>query len=275
MIEIVTLLAPVFAQIAPAPPVPPPPPPPSDALPEAQRSRFVSFVARPVTCGVSTVTPTAIEQPMPSTDYAFRPVDIGRGAISLTFTIDATGRPIDIASSSRDLPDEIDVSDVMPAFATWRFAPGTSRRGCRVAFAIDDRPVTAASPAAAMRYLALQGGDRPIFERTIPSGSTCFTPNAPPELVRVWPDFETIPQRPGTRKLHHDRVRSQPQRKAGERPHHRFGRESRSRYEECRVGPALTLRQGRSCRVYLPVSPHAERADAGAGWPQSSRIPRR
>lgn len=200
MIAIVTLLAPLFAQV-PLPSIPPPPPPPADALPEAQRQRFVSFVAGPVTCGGAGVAPVTVEQPMSSTHFAFRTGDIGTAPIVLRFTIDATGRPIDIALSDGDRPGGIDYSDVMPAFATWRFTSGTPRQGCTVAFAVDDRPVTAASPVAAMRYLALEGGDRPLFERTIPPGSTCFAPNAPPELVRVWPDFDTIPQRPGSRSF--------------------------------------------------------------------------
>ena len=190
--------------------IPPPavgvPPPAADVpMPPMpiDRQRFVSFSPGAIDCGGVAVVPDRREEPYPSVGFAYsndQPLP-ATGFYRLRFSIDGSGRPEDIAVDKDDLPHWIDRSDIMPAFAAWHFAAGAPRQGCVIAFAIHDYPISAAPPAEAMRYFAMKGGDRDLFERTIPKGSTCFQPNAPAELVRVWPDFETIPQPPGTRSF--------------------------------------------------------------------------
>ncbi|TPG43009.1 hypothetical protein EAH79_04080 [Sphingomonas koreensis] len=194
----------VAGQLAPPPPVADGPLPPG----AFERHRFVTFEPGAVDCAGIAVTATREEAPMASVGFAYgsNQMSPARGFYRIHFSIDGDGRPIDIDHEGQDaVPGWIDASDVMPAFAAWRFAAAAPQTRCTIAFTIHDQPVSAVPPAEAMRYFALphvkRGDERDIFERTPPPGSTCFTPYAPAELVRVWPDFETIPQAPGTRSF--------------------------------------------------------------------------
>jgi TonB family protein len=207
MMDFIALLAPVLTQVAPPaaiPPPPPAPPMPAGALPESQRRRFISFVSGPVTCDGVAAAPTLLEQPMPSIGYAFWPADTHLPSIGLTFAIGVDGRPMDIRVNGDDRAKSslVDSSDVVPAFATWRFVSGAPHRRCTVAFTVQDQPLTAASRDELTRHYAFLPGQaayrREVFDRLRPVGATCYDPYFPPPLVQVFPDYRKVAQRPGT-----------------------------------------------------------------------------
>ncbi|MGN6374578.1 MAG: energy transducer TonB family protein, partial [Sphingomonas sp.] len=195
MLEIATLLA---ALVAPQPPMAVPPPP----APGMQK-HFTRFVPSIATCDGIPVPPRETEAAMSSVGYAYSSEK--PQPYTLTFRIDSDGRPLDIRADGADDPRWIDTSDVMPAFSVWRFAAGQPHQHCSITFAVDDQPIETAPAEAVMRYFSLphseQGFYQDVLKRTEPANSTCFEPNYPPAMQLNYPNFETIPQRPGTRSF--------------------------------------------------------------------------
>lgn len=153
-------------------------------------------------CGGRVEQPTFAEQPLPVLVASGRSL-VGTGRVlRLTFRIDQTGRPLSISEpSGLDTVFAVRVSDVVPAFATWRFAPGAPRTDCEVNFGVEFVPVAEASQSDLHRVLILGQASGPprqaAWNRTLPAGSTCFLPG-PGVRVQVFPDWESIPQPPGT-----------------------------------------------------------------------------
>jgi TonB family protein len=201
----VTLLVSLLTagQTLPAPPpaaVPPPPPAPGSP------KRFVTFDPGAIVCDGETVTPERREMPGSAVGFAYpREQSLAGNSYNVRFGIDADGRAIDIIPDHDTVPGWVNTSDIMPALAAWRFASGAPHSGCRIAFAIHAYPIDQAPPVAAMRYVSLPHGDRSadyaLFNRDAMPGADCNNEPRAGELVRVWPDFEKIPQPPGTRSF--------------------------------------------------------------------------
>lgn len=179
------------------------PPPPVDALSEAQRTRFVSFVSGPVTCGGARIAPTAIEQPRSTLTYTAIQFAKRVPAITLTFAIDAGGRPIDIVDKVQERGGMgFDTSDIAPALAAWQFPRGAAQHGCRVTFTVEDPSLAEAPRRELTRYYITMPIDDPnrrrVFEQLRPADASCYDPTFPMPLMQVLPDPATIPQRAGT-----------------------------------------------------------------------------
>jgi TonB family protein len=172
-----------------------PPPPPQPAI-----ARFEAEAPR---CDGAEVRPTVREEPFPVPLTAGRQGLPGGGRVTVRFRIDPMGRPLGIAVE-RGSPS-LDISDVAPALAAWRFPAGRERSSCTIAFRAVVEPVATAEPATLYRFLALHPSTRrytppgigtAAFERIRPAGSTCRP--RPPIRVEVYPPFETIVLPPGT-----------------------------------------------------------------------------
>jgi TonB family protein len=179
------------------------PPPPPRRSPQ----QFLTFDPGTIDCDGAAVMPERRELPNSAVgfDYAGARPLTANTSYDIRFAIDADGRAIDIAPDGDAVPNWIDTSDIMPALAAWRFAAGAPHGGCRIAFAIHAYPIDQAPPVAAMRYVSLPHGDRSadyaLFNRDALPGADCNDEPRPGELVRVWPDFDKIPQPPGTRSF--------------------------------------------------------------------------
>lgn len=169
----------------------------------ATTGMIVDFVPGAVACDGGAAVPVAAERPFPvraeGPDGA-RPVPM-----TVTFRIDAEGRPLGIARGSGMFavphlyhPSE----DVLPAFAAWRFAAGQPRTGCRMRFEPVAVPALEAPLALLRRYYVAphqRGADAAaLFRRLHPIDTDCVGTGAPRVRLRAFPDFDAIPQAPGT-----------------------------------------------------------------------------
>jgi TonB family protein len=183
-------------------PFPAPVPPVTFGPMPGEAPELLLLRAREARCGRRFEQPTFAEQPLPVLVASGRSL-VGTGRVlRLTFRIDQTGRPLSISEpSGLDTVFTARVSDVVPAFATWRFAPGAARTDCEVNFGVEFVPVAEASLSDLHRVLILGQASGPprqaAWNRTLPAGSTCFSPG-PSVRVQAFPDWESIPQPPGT-----------------------------------------------------------------------------
>lgn len=129
------------------------------------------------------------------------------GPIRLSFRIDATGRPLSIAEAPRtgDRVSYYPAPDIAASLAASRFKEGKARTGCTIDYEVRASTVEEAEMPTLYRLtgLGLPAGRDPaamraIDQRTRPAGSTCFDPPLPYVRQRAYPEFEKIPQRPGT-----------------------------------------------------------------------------
>lgn len=153
-------------------------------------------------CGGRVEQPAFVEQPSPEL-VTSGPFAVSSGqALRLTFRIDRSGRPLSISEPTGANAWVIaSARDALPAFATWRFASGVERTDCEVSFGVEFVPVAEASLSDLHRVLILgQASGAPrqaAWNRTLPAESTCFSPG-PGVRMQAFPDWETIPQPPGT-----------------------------------------------------------------------------
>lgn len=153
-----------------------------------------------VRCGDRVVTPLSAS---PSQIVGIFAVPaVRQPGTTLTFAIDASGRTTGIG-----LPAGTPVyggisADLAPAVASWRFAPGQAQSGCTVRFTAEAATVADAPEAWIYAYIALPH-DRGIAEaevrqRMAALSGTCLSGGAPAVRLRAYPDFDAIPQAPGT-----------------------------------------------------------------------------
>lgn len=189
------VVSPVQQTFVRAPQAPPPPP----------VLRIARFEAGPVRCAGAEQRTLLREEPFPA-GIAYPLRDAAPAPVVFGFRISADGRPFEIRRRGRESQPGLDVRDLAPALAAWRFAPGEERRDCEIGFGIDIRPVASADLGVLYRYAALSRPSLPgyvhsvsraAFERIRPAGSTCHDPS-PTVRQRNYPPFEDIPQAPGT-----------------------------------------------------------------------------
>lgn len=193
-------------QAAPPPVVrtPSTPPPPIVTVHNDRENAPNLAVFRPgeARCGGAVQRAVHLEQPRP-TAVPFPP-GVPQSPVSIRFRLDSTGRPLGLTLVPPG-PPGLDATDLLPALAVSRFAPGTERGDCEIVVDVEILPVSDAPPPVLHQYLVLGANRSPwaasaaraAFERTIPAASDCFRPS-PNVRLRAYPAFETIPQAPGT-----------------------------------------------------------------------------
>lgn len=199
------------AQPNPAPARPAPPfVPVLRALPgtEPAEPMIVRFRAGPPACAGAAERPVLTEEPFP-TASGWRRRDGEKtdgGEVIVRFRIAADGRPLGISEERSAGMLSVTSSDIVPAVATWRFAPGAERQGCEIRFRVEATPVSQTPPETLYRFLALHPVSGQPLERTAgaaafrqitPAGSNCLG-DRPNVRLQAYPHFETIPQADGT-----------------------------------------------------------------------------
>jgi TonB family protein len=161
---------------------------------------LIDLVPGEVRCGEEVAAPVSLARPIPGTAIVQPQQTVA--PFDLKFRIDERGQPIGIVAAPRDVRGVyVNPSDLQPALAASRFAPGAVREGCTIRYTAVVRPVIDAPIELVYRYLALPH-DRSWFEPAIQerartAGGTCFEGGAPNVLLRGFPDFDRIPQPPG------------------------------------------------------------------------------
>ena len=155
---------------------------------------FVTWTAQDVRCaGV----PMAFARPpaaMPALGWS-TPGN-GMKPVAYSFTIDPTGRPLDITRIAKGYV--VASEDLTPALAVSQFALGAARGECSLTFMPSPQPIAVAPVTSVMAY-TMFSGQRPtpeMWARVKPVGSTCYGP-VPQVRNRAFPDFDAIPKQPG------------------------------------------------------------------------------
>jgi TonB family protein len=165
----------------------------------------LSFRAGPARCRGGEERLVVNEPPLPQVT-GWNPGMPAPAPVRLRFRIDSSGRPLGIVEEERraNFSGPYYASgDALAAFAASRFAAGTERVDCTIAYDVAVETVVAADRATLYRLVALQprpGGPAGglIFDRTKPPGSNCFDDPRLNVRLRAYPAFEEIPQAPGT-----------------------------------------------------------------------------
>jgi hypothetical protein len=175
------------------------PPPVPQAQPSAMR--IASFHAGPVRCGALEEVPVRAVTPLPTAAAVAGPGE----PIRFGFRIDQDGRPLSIRQIGGPADPALDIRDLAPALAAWRFEPGPGQPDCEVSFTVQLDGVETADEALLYRYAALGrmqipggSGDALIgqaFARLRPRGSTCIADPIPREPINL--RFQSIPEVPG------------------------------------------------------------------------------
>ncbi|MGU3390378.1 energy transducer TonB [Sphingomonas sp. M1A8_2b] len=155
---------------------------------------LVTWTAQNVRCGGVAIAFSQAPAPMPALRWSGASNILK--SVDYSFTIDATGRPLDVARGSKDyLPAG---ADLAPALVAAKFPAGKARQGCSLTFVPAASAVSEAPVTAVMTYIMFpeQRPTLAMFARTRPAGSTCFDP--PPEIRnRAFPAFDAIPKQTG------------------------------------------------------------------------------
>lgn len=178
----------------------PPPLPPilKDSRP-TREAVLVEFRPGEVRCRGAIVAPRYTVKPRPAGFY--RTASTSVPGYSLSFAIDAEGRPVGIARPERLAREGyIATDDLAPALALWRFAPGAARSNCSVSFDPDPQPIASMPIDKIFEYAADTNRGWPGWHETLARLRTvdCAKPRHPRFLLRAFPDNEKIPQPPGT-----------------------------------------------------------------------------
>lgn len=185
------MLIAILAVVAQLPPAPPPVHVDSAGPAVPAPETLTSWQVGEVRCNGAPIRPLRMERPYPALRYG----DGDATSVTLSFRIDADGRPLGITPSSQFG----DATDLAPALAASLFAAGQPQDGCTVRYAGTALAVSVAPLADAMEFTIFPATrpTRMLWERVKPAGTSCFDP--PPALRnRSFPDFDRIAQPAGT-----------------------------------------------------------------------------
>jgi hypothetical protein len=167
------------------------PPPPIVTVPQpaTPQYRIASFAAGPVRCGEGERVPVRFVAPLPIAVALAGPVP----PVRFQFRIDQEGRPLGIGRTGDAVDPQLDLRDLAPALAAWRFGAGEAASGCEVIFSVQVDAVESADDALLYRYAALGRMQIPgslggalvgrAFARLRPPGSTCAPDPVPRERI--------------------------------------------------------------------------------------------
>lgn len=171
-------------------------PPPVNPAPGLS---IVDVIPGEVTCGDMRQKPVFVARPVPVAQYV--PQKFPAEA-RIDFRIDAAGRPLGIGATQFAEQVYFANDDLAPALAAWRFAPGAERANCTVRFTLAAHPVKTAPMALVHRAYSLPHsggmGDMALRERLRAEAQPCMKQGALAVRTRAYPEFEKIPQPPGT-----------------------------------------------------------------------------
>jgi TonB family protein len=174
---------------------PPPPYPPIMTSQRLQQEHaLATWSAGEVRCdGSVVIAGDRIRRPFSVLTY---PGAAQRPPMTLSFDIDASGRPVSIKAANRYAFND----DVAPALAASRF-PAVAHCGCSVNFSADIRPMSTAFPADLVAYtmMATSGPLPPEGWKRIRQDGTCGDRPRPQPRLRAYPDFASIAATPGAK----------------------------------------------------------------------------
>ena len=157
---------------------------------------IVSWAIDGVSCGGVAQVPVRAPLVHPTISSGSYPT-VAPTPVSVTFAIDATGRPHAISRIGNGYTPYAE--DIGPALAASRFAPGTERTACMIRFVATREPV-ATAPAQTVVAATIQPQGRPpraAYARGFAAGTNCM--DKPPEWrTQAYPPFKAIPQDAGT-----------------------------------------------------------------------------
>lgn len=164
----------------------PPPPPIATATTQVE-----TWQVGAITCDGAPVAIVRAPAPAGAVGYG---VPGRTQRVQYRFTIDATGRPLDVAADRTDWVPFGD--DLAPALAAARFAPA-ARTGCAVAFTSREQPLALVPPPELFALVALAAGTpSAALRERIDAMGDCGRPY-PTLSVRVFPDYPSLPKLPG------------------------------------------------------------------------------
>ncbi len=160
---------------------------------------FVTWTVREVHCAGGPAAFTRQPAAMPTLSWAANSSlgpTTAMKPVEYSFTIDPTGRPIDIKRLAKDYSSS--GGDLAPALAVSRFAPDSPRTACSLTMAPDSQPIATAPVASVMAYTMFpqQRPTPAMWARIKPAGSDCYDP-VPQVRNRAFPDFDALPRQPG------------------------------------------------------------------------------
>lgn len=169
--------------------------PPAPLAPAARQPQLIVLRSGAVECSGIVVEPVRREMPIPEARDYVSPSEMQ--PITLHFTIDAAGRPIDIDGGGTPFWPS---ADAVPAFAAWQFASSAPKNGCSMTYTVNHPEGPDVLIEDAERAFAFRRGDErammPFYVRTIPAASDCFDP-FPAYRLQAYPDYEALGQTPG------------------------------------------------------------------------------
>lgn len=194
-----TLAAPALAA-QPAPPAVPPPPQFMDVIPvgEPREMQILSWQVSEATCGAGTgIAPVHLSLPQPEM-LVVRTWNAPQEA-TLTFALDAEGRPFGIASNAAER-SRLQMRDLMPALRASRFAVEAPQTGCTIRYTPELRSLSDAPLETLARFGVAQRlrMNKDAWERLSP-GDCRSAPRLAP-LTRSYPDFRKLERREGERQ---------------------------------------------------------------------------
>lgn len=175
----------------------PPPPTGFSPSPPPARAALLSWTPGDVNCNSSAASIVRLERPWLQRVYPNSP---RYAPVSLSFDIDATGRPLGIRKGDAATPYGI-ADDLGPALAVTRFRPGPAKTGCTIVYTPELVKIDEAPLSALMAYSAnpISGPLPPEAWRRIFATGTCKGDSAAGLRNRAFPNFRAIPAEPGVR----------------------------------------------------------------------------
>lgn len=197
-----TTLLSLLLTLAPAVQAPPPPPPPMFTVQQGNGAarKALLWRAGTATCVAAdgesfAIQPAELAEPNP----ILAPSNVVPAPFTLTFDLDADGRPFNIRSDAPPAARYLAL-DVMPALRATRFAAGTEgTAGCRITYTASAEPFDSIDLRDLARFGAVprQQLSRAAWQRIAP-GDCRDNPRLAP-LLRAYPDWRKIAARPGMR----------------------------------------------------------------------------
>ncbi len=176
------------------------PPPVIHTPPAPSPQVLVDLAPGEVSCDGGPVRAVSLARPIPAAGS----IAVGQtvAPFVLRFRIDAAGRPLGIMAEPRVATGIwLYPTDLQPALAASRFAPGAAQQHCTIRYDVTAHPVAEAPMELVYRYLTLPHDrnhlDSAVMKRVRDASPGCYSAAPPKILTRSYPDSDAIPQPSG------------------------------------------------------------------------------